>query len=94
MHIYETVFAIPSTLPAEEKDQSIKEVEGFIVEIGGSVKSSEEIGERKMAYKIEGHERAYYHLIRFDCPSDGIDKLKKHYQIKSNYIRNIVVTEE
>ncbi|MBN2407320.1 MAG: 30S ribosomal protein S6 [Elusimicrobia bacterium] len=94
MPTYETVFAVPVSLEGDEKQQSIKSVEDIISGAGGSVKSSQDMGEMKMAYKVKGHDRAYYHLIKFECPPAGIQELKKHYNINSNYIRNIVVRDE
>ena len=93
MPTYETVFAIPSSVSDEERSQKIKGIEEFISGIGGAVKLSEEMGEKQLAYKVKGHDRAYYHLVKFSCPPDGIDKLKKHYSINSEYIRNIVVVD-
>ena len=93
MPTYETVFAVPITLSEEERAESVKDIESFISEVGGSVTNNEELGEKKMAYKVKGKDRAYYHFMAFNCPADGIDKLKKHYKIHSNYIRNIIVSK-
>ncbi|MFH1415254.1 MAG: 30S ribosomal protein S6 [Elusimicrobiota bacterium] len=95
MPAYETVFAVPAVLSEEEQSQSIREVEELIREAGGNIVSSEQMGERKMAYIVKGHERAYYYLIKFDSPPEKIDGFKRHYRINSNrYIRNIIVKEE
>ena len=72
MPTYETVFAVPLSLEGEEKQQSIKSVEDIISGAGGSVTSSQDMGEVKMAYKVKGHDRAYYHLIKFECPPSGV----------------------
>lgn len=95
MPAYETIFAMPSILSEEEKAQGIKEIEKRIQESSGNIKSSEGMGDRKMAYKVKGHERAYYHLIKFDSPPDAIEGIKVYYRINSGkYIRNMVVKEE
>lgn len=92
MPIYETIFAVPSTSSEEEQTQSIKDVEEFITSAGGSINSSEDMGERRMAYKVKGHERAYYHLIKFDSPPGVIEGIKRHYSINAGrYIRNMIV---
>ena len=95
MPAYETIFAMPSNLSEEERNQGVKEVEKRIEEASGTVKSSEGMGEKRMAYKVKGHELAYYHLIKFDCPPKGIEVIKVHYRNNSNrYIRNMLVKEE
>ncbi|MFC2048623.1 30S ribosomal protein S6 [Elusimicrobiota bacterium] len=94
MHVYETVFAVSATLGEDERQQSIKSVEETISTLGGAISTSEEMGEKKLAYKVDGHDRAYYHVIKFSCPPSAIDELKKHYRIHSSYLRNIVVSEQ
>ncbi len=91
---YETVFAVPVTLSEEEREQSIKGIEKLIQESGGEVKASEDLGERKLAYKVKNHTRAYYHLIKFVSPTDKIDILKKYYRITGDYIRYMIVKDE
>ena len=95
MPTYETIFALPSITSQEEQAQSIKEVEELINSSGGNIKSSENMGEKKMAYRVRGHDRAYYHLIKFDSPSSAIEGIKRYYRINPNrYIRNIIVKED
>jgi small subunit ribosomal protein S6 len=95
MPTYETVFAVPSILSEEEKGQSVKNIEEFITNFSGNINSSEGMGERKMAYKVKGHQRAYYHLIKFNLPAEAVDEMKKNYRINANtYIRNMIVKDE
>ncbi len=94
MPSYETVFAIPSIISEEEKNKSIESVEKLISESSGQVISSDDMGERKLAYSVKGNERAYYHVIKFDMPSSEVNKLKGHYRLEENFIRDIVVKEE
>jgi small subunit ribosomal protein S6 len=92
MPTYETIFAVPSVLSEEEVSGSVKTIEDMIAEAGGSLNLSESMGERKMAYNVKGYERAYYHLIQFECPPETIEGFKKYYNINTNtYIRNMIV---
>ncbi|MFC2062073.1 30S ribosomal protein S6 [Elusimicrobiota bacterium] len=94
MHTYETVFAVPASITIEEREGSIKSVEELITSLNGSVTTSEEIGEKEMAYKVKGNDRAYYHLIKFDCPPEKVNELSRHYRIHNNYIRNLIIVED
>lgn len=91
MLTYETVFAVSTEISEEERSVSITQVEDLIKQLGGEVTSSDSIGERQMAYQVKGHDRAYYHLIRFDSPPNVIDELKKNYSINSRFLRNIII---
>ncbi len=95
MPIYETVFAVPSILSGDEQSNSVNDIEELIKKAGGKINSSESMGEKKMAYIVKGHERAYYHLINFESTPDSIENFKKYYRINSNkYIRNMIVKED
>ena len=95
MPTYETVFAVPAIFSEDEKNQSIKEIEELIKGSSGNINSSEEMGEKRMAYKVKGHERAYYHLIKFDSPPVAIEEIKKFYRINtSKFIRNMIIKED
>ena len=92
MPTYETIFAIPTVISEEEQTKSIKEVEDMIINAGGTLNISESMGEKRMAYNVKGFERAYYHLIQFDCPPESIEGFKRYYNINVNtYIRNMIV---
>jgi len=94
MPSYETVFVVPSTLAEEERSRSVKEIEKMISKSGGKVTSSEDLGEKRLAYKIKNHDRAYYHLIKFDSSPDFVEGLKRHFKIEERFIRSMVVREE
>ena len=94
MPIYEAVFAVPSSLSEEDRVNSVTEVEKLIAKVGGTVKFSNEIGERKMAYSVKQHDRAYYHLIKFESPATAVENIKRHFRIDDKYIRDLVTKEE
>ena len=94
MPIDEQVFDLPAKLSDDERYQSVKEIEKLITDTGGEVNKSEELGERKMAYKVKENNFAYYHLIEFNSPPDFIVGLNKHYRINERYIRDIVIKKE
>lgn len=91
MHTYETILAVAAAAGEDKRQESINSVEEILKKEGGSITSSTEMGEKKMAYKVDGHGRAYYHLIEFEAPGTAVEKLKRHYKLSEDYIRNIVV---
>ncbi|MDA3793268.1 MAG: 30S ribosomal protein S6 [Elusimicrobia bacterium] len=91
MHIYETVLAVAAVTGQDKKEESIHSVEKIVEKEGGSITSSSDMGEKKMAYKVKNHDRAYYHLIEFEAPGSVVEKLKRHYRLSDEYIRSIVV---
>ena len=69
--------------------------EEFITNFSGNISSSEGMGERRMAYKVKGYERAYYHVIKFSLPPESVDEMKRNYRINANtYIRTMIVKGE
>ncbi len=91
MHTYETVLAVAAVTGEDKRQESIKTVEDIVKNEGGSITSSTDMGEKKMAYKVKGHNRAYYHLVEFEAPGSVVEKIKRHYRLSDDYIRNIVV---
>ena len=95
MPTYETIFALPSVISEEEQSQSVKEIEELIGGFGGNITLSEDMGEKRMAYKVRGYERAFYHIIKFDSPPESIEGFKRFYKINGGkYIRNMIVRTE
>ncbi len=91
MHSYETIMAIPSSFSEKKVDEKIAQVKKIIEKNDGKISSSESLGEIQMAYKVDNHLRAFYHIIEFKAPGELVDELREHYRLNKAYIRDMTV---
>ncbi|MGM0568024.1 MAG: 30S ribosomal protein S6 [Elusimicrobiota bacterium] len=91
---YESVFALPASMPEEERKSCIEEAEKAITSSKGKLIESEDMGEKQMAYIVKGHKRAYYHLIRFDAPPEAFKSINDYFRYNDSYIRSLTVKRE
>ncbi len=94
MPTYESVFAVPASRGGEERTGFVKETEKLISDNGGEIISSQEMGEKEMAYRVKGTTRAYYHLLNFRAPTKAYNVLNDHYRFNDPYIRSLIIKKD
>lgn len=93
MNKYETVFLVTNTINDEERKDVLEKIKKLI-SINGTITSTEELGEKKLAYEVREHEKAFYYVIKFESESSFIAELERVYRITDEIIKFIVVREE
>ena len=94
MKHYELLFILKPTLTEEEVKAKVDFVKEVITKNGGQIARVEEMGTRKLAYKIEKYERGVYFVIYFTAPSELIAELTRNIRITEDIIRFLVVKYE
>jgi len=94
MKCYEVLFIVKPTLTDDEVKAKVDLVKEVITKNGGEIARVDEMGMRKLAYKIDKYERGTYFVIYFKAPPALIAELTRNIRINEDIIRFLVVKYE
>jgi len=77
-------------LTDQNTQKQLDGVKSMIKELGGDVNHEDIWGRREMVYPIKGHEEAYYAILYFTCPNEGIEELKKDLVLEAHVLRALL----
>jgi small subunit ribosomal protein S6 len=92
MITYEALVVLETNRPDAQITESIEKIEALIARNGGTVKSRDAWGKRKLAYQINRRREGYYVLVLFDAPPTGpaLAELNRHLRISEDVLRFMV----
>lgn len=94
MKHYEVLLIIKPTLEETEVKTRVEAIESVITKNGGKIASWQDMGTRKLAYKIDKYERGVYKVCYFEAPTSLIEELVRNIRINEDIIRFLVVKYE
>ncbi len=74
---YELMVILDPKLTDKETKKTLGEIKALAEENGLSLVSEDDWGIRELAYKIQGHSRAYYVVMLFEGEGKGIPEFNK-----------------
>ena len=94
MRFYETMFVVKPTLTQEEITTKIDFYKTAIINNGGEISATLDMGMRNLAYEIKKNKRGYYFVIYFKAQPSLILELERNYRINEEILRFIVIKYE
>ena len=91
MALFEHVVLLKQDLSSSDLESEIKNHEGIISELDGSIISKESWGLRNLAYPIKNNKKAFYELMNIDLPKENVKKINEKLNLNENIIRHITV---
>lgn len=89
--MYETTVIINPTLEEHQIESIIKNIEEMITKSGGSVKSVERWGRKRLTYPINKRNNGYYAHIEFDADGNIIVDLERNFEYDDNIMRYLTI---
>ncbi|GAB1455007.1 MAG: 30S ribosomal protein S6 [Spirochaetia bacterium] len=74
--------------------QAKEKVSTTLKELGGEITKEEELGERQLAYEIDGKMRGRYVLFLFNLPPEKIIAAEKVFKLEPNIMKYLFVRVE
>lgn len=90
MNNYETIFLMKDDITEEQRNTVIEEIRDYLTK-NGKISEEENLGKKKLAYKVREYEYAYYYLIQFVAKADIISELERKYRINENILKFITI---
>ena len=84
--LYDLMLLVDPDAPEERQSAVLSEVTSMISS-GGELVGSHEWGIRRLAYEIDHHPEAAYHLFQFNAERDLLDRLDQRLKILDGVLR-------
>ena len=94
MRHYEQTFILKATLTKEEIENRIETTKANITNNGGEVIAFQDIGVKKLAYKIDKNPRGYYGVVYFTIKPSAIFELERLLRISEDVLKYLTVKYE
>lgn len=91
LNTYETTVIINPTLEEHQIENIVKNVEDMITRSGGSVKSVERWGRKRLSYPINKRNNGYYAYIEFEADGGFITDLERNFEYDENIMRYLTI---
>ena len=88
---YEIMFIVRPDILDEDLDKLIAGLEANITQGGGSIKSLEKLGRRKLAYTVRKFNDGFYVLLIVDAPASLIHEIERRLRVSEQVIKFITV---
>ncbi len=88
---YETICILHPDLTEEEVQGTIERYSAIITENGGEMTKSDHWGQRKLAYKVQGHTRGHLVYLLFSGAPGAVAELERNLRIQDQNIRYLTV---
>ena len=90
MNNYETIFLMKDDITEEQRNTVIEKIREYLTK-NGKISVEENLGKKKLAYKVREYEYAYYYLIQFVGKADIISELERKYRINETILKFITI---
>lgn len=93
MPALELLLVVRPNLTERELQQVIQKVEEYIYHVDGKISKAENWGLKRLAYEIEGFDKAYYILIKYSSPYDSSKSLKKTLEKDRDVLNSMIINK-
>lgn len=87
---YEIVAVLRPDLEADALEAAIGRIHQRVTEHGGTVKSTDRWGKRRLAYVIQKHRDGYYVLTVFSLDANQVARLRQTLRLQEDLLRFVV----
>jgi small subunit ribosomal protein S6 len=94
MRLYETAFLIAANLAEDETEQLIQQMAEIVTENNGEMVDIDKWGKRKLAYKIQKFDAAFYVFFHYKSEADIPAELERRFKQTEAILRFLTVLME
>ncbi|MGI4830405.1 MAG: 30S ribosomal protein S6 [Janthinobacterium lividum] len=88
---YEVMFILRPDLEEADNDKLIETFSGYVTGGGGTVKSTEKMGRRRLAYTVRKFNDGFYVLLIVEAPASLIAEIERRLRVSEQVIKFITV---
>jgi small subunit ribosomal protein S6 len=88
---YEIMFIVRPDVEEVELDKLIETFSGYVTGGGGTVKTTEKMGRRRLAYTVKKFNDGFYVLLIVDAPASLISEIERRLRVSEQVIKFITV---
>ena len=91
MNHYEMVNIVDVKWAGDNPAKAEELVKGEVLKTGGRLEGMKSLGNRKLAYPIQGRNEGLYLLTHFTHPPEGIGNLRNNIKLNQPILRSLIV---
>jgi small subunit ribosomal protein S6 len=91
MRTYELMFILRPDMPEEDQDKLISTLENQVQTAGGTVKSLERMGKRRLAYLVRNFQDGIYILLTLEGGGDMVKEIERRLRVNEPVIKFLTV---
>jgi small subunit ribosomal protein S6 len=91
LNAYEILLMLDPELPEERPNEIVARTRELVERGGGTWRSHDVWGRRKLAYEIAHKAEGSYHLLTFDCEPETLAELSRVLKITDGVMRHMAV---
>ena len=89
MTTYEILLLLDPDLAEARQDELIARIRGLVEKGGGTWRSHDAWGRRRLAYEIAKKPEGVYHLVVFESPGETLDEVSRVLKIDDGVLRHL-----
>jgi small subunit ribosomal protein S6 len=86
---YEILLLLDPDLAEARQDELIARIRGLVEKGGGTWRSHDAWGRRRLAYEIAKKPEGVYHLVVFESPAETLDEVSRVLKIDDSVLRHL-----
>ncbi len=94
MRAYEILTIFKAAGTEQELSQHVSQLEEQVKRQGGVIEVSQQMGRRKLAFRISRHVDGQYHLLRFRAPTEQVGELERFLRLNDTVVRFMILSED
>jgi small subunit ribosomal protein S6 len=88
---YEIMFIVRPDVEEAELDKLIETFSGYVTTGGGTIKSTEKMGRRRLAYTVKKFNDGFYVLLIVEAPASLISEIERRLRVSEQVIKFLTV---
>ena len=88
---YEIMFIVRPDVEEDELDKLIETFSGYVTGGGGTVKTTEKMGRRRLAYTVKKFNDGFYVLLVVDAPASLVSEIERRLRVSDPVIKFLTV---
>lgn len=88
---YEIMFIVRPDIEEAEIDKIVETFSGYVTSGGGTVKQTEKMGRRRLAYTVRKFNDGFYILLIVEAPASLIAEIERRLRVSEQVIKFITV---
>ena len=89
---YEALMIVKAAGTEQEVAQATGALEELVRKTGGKIETAQNLGRRRLAFRIARQTEGYYFVVRFSAPTQAVIDLERQLRLQDSVIRFIVLT--
>lgn len=89
---YEALIIVKAAGTEQEVAQATGQLEELVRKMGGTIETAQNLGRRRLAFRINRQTEGYYFVVRFAAPTQAVLELERNLRLNEAVIRFIVLT--